>query len=174
MRVRLEIENSRKIKESANKMQYAMENKELFVGRQDSDKAVWERFYALVDQIKTWSVPFARLGEPRLKGEYSAAEWDRIRRVVPMVMDVQDFGKFREQRKNMRLFVRGYVGFAVVEHLFRSLPHSSHGLLVDFQGVDVWTHKQLAQPLSILERSLLYTGKSYSFYLVSNAAKPLG
>ena len=172
--MRLETENSRKIKESANKMQYAMENKELFVGRQDSDKAVWERFNNLVNQIKNWSVHFAKQGKPQLKGEYSAPEWNHIRRVAPMIMDVQDFGKFLEARKNMRLFVRGYVGFAVVDNLFRSLPYSSHGLPVDFQGVDVWMHKQLAQPLSILERSLLYTGESCSFHLVSNAAEALG
>ena len=169
--MRTETENSRKIKESANKMQYAMENKELFVGRQDSDEAILTRFYALVNQIKKWSVPFAQRGKPRLQGEYSAANIEHIRRVAPMIVDVQSFGEFLETPKNMRLFVRGYVGFAVADHLFRSLPHISHGLSVDFHGVDVWMDEQLSQPLSFLERSLLYAGKVSSFQLDSNAAK---
>lgn len=170
--MRLETENSKKTKETLNKMQYAMENKELFVGRQDSDEAIYTRFYALVNQIKQWSLPFAQRGEPRLQGEYSPATIGHIRRVAPMIVDVQDFGKFLETRKNMRLFVRGYVGFAVADHLFRSLPYNSHGLSMDFQGVDVWMDEQLAQPLSILERSLLNAGKLSSFQLVSLAAKP--
>ena len=155
-------------------MQYAMENKELFVGRQDSDEAIYTRFYTLINQIKKWSLPFAQRGEPRLQGDYSAATIDHIRRVAPMIVDVQSFAEFLETPKNMRLFVRGYVGFAVADHLFRSLPHNSHGLPVDFHGVDVWMDEQLAQSLSILERPLLYAGKLILFQKVLNASKPLG
>ena len=63
--LRIEVENSKKIKESANKMQYAMESKELFVGHQDCEDVVYSRFQTLVGHVKTWSVPFAQ-GRPRL------------------------------------------------------------------------------------------------------------
>ena len=102
--LKIETENSKKIKESANKMQCAMESKELFVGHQERDDVIYSRFQMLVGQIKTWSVPFAK-GTPRLEGEYG----EDIHRVAPTIVDLESFERFLGTPKNMRLFVRGYV-----------------------------------------------------------------
>lgn len=158
MNLKVEIENSKKIKESANKMQYAVESKELFVGRQDSDDMIYSRFQTLVGQIKTWSIPFAQ-GRPKLQGEFSAAAIDHIRRVAPRIADKESFEAFIGTPKNMRLFVRGYVGFAMADHLFRSLPFGAPGFYSGFHGADVWMNQRLVQPVSILEEALFYAGR---------------
>ena len=155
--LQVEIESSKRIKESANKMQHAMESKELFVGRQDSDDVIYSRFQTLIGQIKTWSVPFAQ-GRPKFKGEFVTEAIEHIRRVAPGVADTESFEEFLRVPKNMRLFVRGYVGFAVADHLFRSLPYSTPESYTGFHGADVWMDRRLVEPVSVLEESLLYAG----------------
>lgn len=138
-------------------MQYVMKSKELFVEPQDSDDFIYSRFQTLVGQIKTWSVPFAQ-EKPKLHENFPAAAIDHIRRVAPSITDKESFEKFLRIPKNMRLFVRGYVGFAMADHLFRSLPYNTMGHLAGFHGTDVWMDQELVQPVSLLEETLLYAG----------------
>ncbi|KAL8953268.1 MAG: hypothetical protein Q9222_000873 [Ikaeria aurantiellina] len=160
LHLKVETENSKRIKESASKMQYAMESKELFVGRQDSDDMIYCQFQKLIGQIKTWSVPFAQ-GRPKLPpGEFNSTAMDHIRRVAPTVTDKNGLERFLETPKNMRLFVRGYVGLAMADQLFRSLPHSAPGSYSGFHGTDVWMDQRLVQPVSLLEEALLWTDRS--------------
>ena len=153
--IRNEIENGKKIKESANKMAYAMESKELFVGRQDSDDIIYSRFKSLIGQIKTWSVPFAQ--ERPDTREYSVSNIEEFRKVAPCF---SDFDRFIQAPKNLRLFVRGYVGLAMAEMLFRTLPHGPHPASY---GEDVWMDKELAQSVASIETSLFYAGEFPSF-----------
>lgn len=146
--LKIKTENSKIIKESANKMQHAIESKEFFVGHRDSDDIIYSRFQMLDGQIKTWSVPFAK-GTPRLEGEYND-----IRRVTPRVVDCESYERFLGTPKNIRLFVRGYVGLTMTDHLFRNLPHDSVG----FHGADIWIDKKLVKPVSILEQALFGAG----------------
>ncbi|KAL8838119.1 MAG: hypothetical protein Q9170_002260 [Blastenia crenularia] len=159
LQLRVEMENSKKIKESASMMQYAMESKELFVGRQDSDDTIYSQFQTMIGQIKTWSVPFAQ-GRPILQREFSTAAIDHIRRVAPRMTNKESLESFLTTPKNMRLFVRGYVGFAIADQLFRSLPHSSPGSYSGFHGTDVWMDQRLVQPVSVLEEALLFGDRS--------------
>lgn len=69
-------------------------------------------------------------------------------------VDLESFERFLGTPKNMRLFVHGYVGFAMAENLFRSLSHDSVG----FHGADIWMDKKLVQPVSLLEQDLFYAG----------------
>lgn len=158
--MKVETENNKQIKESASKMQYAMESKELFVGRQDSDDMIYSRFQMLVGQIKTWSVPFAQ-GRPKLHRDFSQALSDRIRRVAPRIADKESLEIFLQTPKNMRLFVRGYVGFAIADQLFRSLPYTAPSFFSGFHGTDVWMDQRLVQPVSVLEETLLYAGECF-------------
>ncbi|KAL8879399.1 MAG: hypothetical protein Q9198_002978 [Flavoplaca austrocitrina] len=157
--LKVEVENSLKIKESANKMQYAMESKELFVGQQDSDDMIYSRYQKLIGQIKTWSIPFAQ-GRPQLQGELSAAAIDAVRRVAPTITDQGSFENFLRTPKNMRLFARGYVGFAIADQLFRNLPHSVPGSYSQFHGTDVWMDQRLVQPVAVLEETFLWADRS--------------
>lgn len=155
--LKIEIENSRKIKESANKMHHAMKSKELFVGRQDSDDIIYSRFQTLVGQIKTWSIPFAQ-GRVNIPGEFSREAINHIRRVLPLIESKNDLEEFLETPKHMRLFVRGYVGFAMADYLFRSLPHAYAG----FHDTDVWMNQHLVQPVATLEETLLRADRDLS------------
>ncbi|KAL8668799.1 MAG: hypothetical protein Q9168_006580 [Polycauliona sp. 1 TL-2023] len=148
-----ETKSRQQIKDSANKMQYAMESKELFVGRQDSDDIIYSRFQTLVGQIKTWSVPFAQ-GQPNLQGDISTAATEYIRRVAPGIVDKRSFEGLLERPKNIRLFVRGYVGSVMADTLFRTLPHGTPGSFSSFSGTDVWMNGRLVQPVSVLEETL--------------------
>jgi hypothetical protein len=148
--IRSEVEKGKKIKESANRLTYAMESKELFVGRQDSDDVIYSRFQSLIGQIKTWSVPFAQ--DRSIARDYSQTSIDEICKVAPCVSDIQ---RFFQIPKNLRLFVRGYVGLAMAESLFRTLPYGPNPGLY---GEDAWMDKELALSMASIENSLLYAG----------------
>ena len=150
--LQIEAENSKKIKESANKMAYAMESKDLYVGRQDSDDAVYSRFQVLIGHIKTWSVPFAQ-DYPPSHLEFSPEVVEEFRKVAPAVTD---FPSFLQIPKNMRLFVRGYVSLVIAETLFRTLPTASHA---GSSAEDIWMHRKLAHGIFAIENRLFYAGK---------------
>ena len=148
--IRTEVEKGKKIKESADKMTYAMESKELFVGRQDSDDAIYSRFQSLIGQIKTWSVHFAQ--DRSIAQDYSQTSIDELCKVAPCVSDIQ---RFFQTPKNLRLFVRGYVGLAMAESLFRTLPYGPNPGLY---GEDAWMDRELAHSMASIENSFLYAG----------------
>ena len=148
----VEIENGKKIKESANRMAYALESKDLYVGRQDSDDNVYSRFQVLIGQIKTWSVPFAK--DPPLSHLKFAPELiEEFHKVAP---GVTDFPRFLKTPKNIRLLARGYVSVAMTEMLFRTLPTATHpGSDVE----DVWMDRNLSHAVFLIENRLLHAGK---------------
>ena len=147
-----EKDHYKKMKDSVNKMQIAMENKDLFIGQQDSDDMVYSRFQALIGKIKTWSVPFAQ-GNAPLPLAYSDAVMMDIYKVVP---NLDNFERFLQTPKDMRLFVRGFVGLAMTETIFRAVPYDSS---VAFAGQDVWMDKDLALATSTIEQRFYYTGE---------------
>lgn len=69
-------------------------------------------------------------------------------------------------RKDIRLFVRGYVGFAMADHLFRSLPHTTPD--AGFHGADAWMDQQLVRPVAVLEEALLYTSMDFSCVILTD------
>lgn len=149
--LKIEAENSKKVKESANKMAYAMESKDLYVGRQDSDDAVYTRYQNLISQIKTWSVPFAQDRPPSHFG-LTAKMIEELQRVAPAVTD---FPRFLQNSKNMRLLVRGYVSMAIAAMLFRTLPTAGHP---GSGEEDTWMDKELAHGVFLIENSLFSAG----------------
>ena len=159
--VLVEAENSKKIKESANKMAYAMESKDLYVGRQDSDDAVYSRFQVLIGKIKTWSVAFAQDRQP-YHLDLAAETIEEFHKVAPAV---NDFPRFLQTPKNMRLFVRGYVSLAIAEMLFRTLPNNVHP---GSGGEDIWMDKEVAHGVFLIENSLFYAGKRAFFWCKSH------
>ena len=152
MSLNKEAENSNRIKESANRMAYAMERKDLFIGQQDSDDVLYSRFYVLIGQVKTWSVPFAQ-GRRPFHLDLSSEMMDEFRRVAPAVTD---FSRFLQTPKNMRLFVRGYVSLVIAEMLFPTLPSETHP---GSRGEDIWMVKDLARSLFQIENNLFHAGE---------------
>ena len=150
--LQIEAEKGKKIKESANKMAYAMESKDLYVGRQDSDDAVYSRFQVLIGHIKTWSVPFAQDCPPSHL-EFTPEVIEEFRKVASAVTD---FASFLQIPKNMSLFVRGYVSLVIAETLFRTLPTATHA---GSSAEDIWMHRKLAHGVSNVENRLFYAGR---------------
>ena len=149
-----EVDNNRKIKESAHKMTFAMENKELFIGPQASDDQIYSQFQTLLGQIKTWSVPFAK-GRPTIDIDLSSVEiLAEFRKVTPGIFDI---GRYLRTPKNLRLFVRGFVGLVLAETLFRTLPERSHP---GSDAEDIWMDKEIAHGVALIENSLFYAGTS--------------
>ena len=148
----IEVEKNGKNKESANKMAYAIENKDLYLGHQDSDDAVYTRFKILIGQIKTWSVPFAQ-DRPPSPFKFTPEMSDDLRNVAPAV---KDFTWFLKTSKNLRLFVRGYVSFAMTELIFRTLPTQTRP---KFSGDDIWMDKELASGVFSIENRLFNAGE---------------
>lgn len=128
-----------------------MENKDLFIGRQDSNSAVVTQFSALIDRVATWSPPFAQ-HEHSSMSDLPQMPKDDLRRVVPVA---KDLGRFLQSPKEVRLFVRGFVGLAITEMLIRTLPDDG------FSGpttVDLWMDPQLAEAINIVEWYLFRSG----------------
>ena len=157
-----EVEKGREIKQSADKMAYSMENKELLIGRQDSDEDIYSHFRSLIGQIKTWSVPFAQIHQEARA--YSEKTIEEFRKVSP---GVSDFQRFLQKPKNLRLLVRGYVGLAIAENLFRTIPYASD------PGEDVWMDRELAHSFASIENSLFHSSKkSHVFNYVAISSNP--
>lgn len=150
--LKIEAETNQKIRESANKMAYAMESKDLILGRQDSDDAVYSLYQIVLGQIKTWSVPFAQ-DRPQSHFEFAADMIEDFQKVAPAVTD---FPRFLQTPKNMRLFVRGYVSLAIGHMLFRTLPAGTHP---GSGGQDIWMDRKLARGVVRIENSLFSAGK---------------
>lgn len=152
-KLQTESANSQSIKESAKKMVSAMESKDLFVGRQDSDDVVVSRFGQLVGQIKTWSVPFAAPERTGNRIDLSGVTTLDLHRVVP---GRPDLDRLLQTPKNARLFVRGWVGLAMSDMLFRTLPSGQH---LGSQSEDIWMDKKIARSFTIIEDRFFHTGE---------------
>ncbi len=154
-----EVEKGKEIKQSADKMAYSLENKELLIGRQKSDEDIYSHFRSLVGQIKTWSVPFAQIRQNA--PAYSVEAIEEFRKVSP---GVSDFQRFLQTPKNLRLLVRGYVGLAIAESLFRTIPYApDQGL----HGEDVWMNRELAHSFALIENSLFHSSKKFHVFKYS-------
>ena len=140
------------IGESADNMLYALENKELYIGRQASDNVLYVQFQELVEQIQTWSVSFAP-HHPQSHLVFAAEVMNEFRKVAPGVRDVPSL---LQTTKNLRLFVRGYVGLVLADMIFRAWPS---GTQPKPRGEDVWMDKNLAHGVFLVESRLSNAGK---------------
>ena len=142
---------SKQLKDSTDKMILRMENKDLFIGRQDSDSAVETQFSHLIDRVATWSLPFAqyKLASP---GKLPQLPKEHLRRVLPVAIDL---GHFLRTPKEVRLFVRGFVSLAMTEMLIRTLPD---GDCSEPLAMDLWMDQPLAHAVHIVESYFLGSG----------------
>lgn len=155
-KLQIEEENNMKLKESTNKMLVAMENKDLFIGRQDTDDVVRSRFDMLVRKVFTWSVPFAQHEAPPSLDDFPQLHLQSIQRILPNVIDFNFFLQFLQNSKNIRLFVRGWVNFAISEMLFRTLSNDSP---IASETQDVWMDSELAQAVHQIEIGFFKAGR---------------
>ena len=151
LNIEAEVEKSKLIRQSANKMVLQMESRELLIGRQDSDEAIYSRFRNLIGQIKTWSVPFAIIRQTARGCSMEAIE--EFRKVCPGVPDLE---RFLHTPRNLRLIVRGYLGFAIANSLFRTVPY---GPDPDRHEEDVWMNRELPHSSIPIEDSLCHPAR---------------
>lgn len=163
-----EVEKRKEIMRSADKMMHSMENKELSIGRQDRDEDIYSRFRSVVGQIKTWSVPFAKIHQDARA--YSMETIEEFRKVSP---GVSDFQRFLQAPRNLRLLVRGYVGFAIAESLLRTIPYAANP---GPHGEDVWMDRKLSHSFASIENSLFHSSKNPHVFdyvtISSNSSRP--
>ena len=152
-RLQTESAKSQSIKESAEKMVAAMESKDLFVGHQDSDDVVILHFGQLVGQIKTWSLPFAAQERTGSRIDLSRVKKPDLYRVVP---GIPDLDQLLQTPKNARLFVRGWVGLAMSDMLFRTLPSEQY---LGSRSEDIWMDQKIARSFTTIEDRLFHTGE---------------
>ena len=147
-----EVQKGKEIKQSVDKMVDRVNNKELLLGRQNSDEDIHCRFRSLISQIRTWSVPFAQVRQNAQ--DYSVEAIEKFRQVAP---DVSDLQNFLQTPRNLRLLVRGCVGLAIAESFFRTIPYGPDS---SPYGEDVWMDRELAQGFASIENSLFHSGKN--------------
>ena len=155
-KLQIEEENNTKLKESTNKMLVAMENKDLFLGRQDTDDTVRSRFDLLVRKIFTWSVPFAQHEAPPSLEDLPQIPLQDLHRILPGITDFGRFLHFLQNSKNIRLFVRGWTNLAIAEMLFRTL---SSDPLIASETQDIWMDSELSQAVQLIETGFFNAGR---------------
>lgn len=152
-RLQIEEEKTKRLSESTDKMIIAMENKDLFLGRQHSDEEISGRFRWLMNQIKTWSMPFAdRDARAPLSGGPDISKED-LARIAPIAIDIPSFFK---NPTNVRAFVRAWVGVIMAEIFF---PAIATGMDIQTHGVDLWMDRELATAVHQIESRLSNSGE---------------
>jgi hypothetical protein len=145
------------VKESANKMQLAMDNKELYLGQQASDDVLIGKFAALMRSIKTWSQLFPRIQIDNLKLHLKNEEMiDEVLHVFPGCPRVEDLEKVLNNPQKRRLFIRGWVGLIITKHFFRSLPDGDYPAFN--RTVDLWLQERTSESVATLETVFFYAG----------------
>ena len=145
------------VKESANKMQLAMDNKELYIGQQASDDIIIGKFSALMRSIKTWSQLFPRIQIDNLKLQLKNEEMtDEVLGVFPGCPRVEDLEKVLNNPQKRRLFIRGWVGLIITKHFFRSLPDEDYPAFNE--AVDAWLQESTSASVAALERVFFCAG----------------
>lgn len=145
-------DNAKAFKDSADKLQFAVENKELFLGQQASDDTVSLSFQELLNRIKTWSLHFTSDNPMNLE-QFPQSTKIEFEKVAP---DCLANPGFLKGRKEKRLFIRGWAGRVISKFFFRSLSTTLHD---EWDTEDKWTEFKLARSFLRVERSLYYTGK---------------
>jgi hypothetical protein len=143
------------VKHSVDRMQLAMDNKQLFVGTQLSDDVLQWKFQSLLSRVKTWAgkfrparVPFMDTLDESIKAEFEA--------VAPGCTRASQRGLW-EEGKTFRLLVRGWIGLLLAERFFR---HRSGAPGSHSDAMDQWMGQSLQRSVSGIEDKLAYTGKS--------------
>jgi hypothetical protein len=148
-----------KVKQSANRMQLAMDNKELFVGVQHTDDVVLGKFQNLLGQIKTWSTKFVNNGSLELE-RLETRTVSQFRLVAPGCFNTPDSGRLFDSGKKRRMFIRGWVTLVMTEAVFRALPNTQNPIS---SGGDRWMGKQLESSVTLIEDRLSYAGEQERF-----------
>lgn len=160
---------SAKIKESADKMQTALDNKEAFVGAQQSDDTILTGFRQLLGQVKTW-VSTSLTVVPEVDTILGTKHFLCFQNVFPgqsvewITADIVDRSKTRG------FFFRGCVAEALCTEIFRAGDR-------EFRSGkhDLWLAPDLSRGLAKLEDRLaasdMFYAYAYAFLLVQIAAK---
>lgn len=137
--------------QSANQMQSTMDNRELFLGEQANDDVVMATFGQLMGDIKTWSTRF-NAGDANAFDEKKIQDYQRV---APHYTKVSQLEYVCAQKRQKRLFVRGWTAYVMCTKLFRSPDLSSAGNF----GEDAWIGEKLAYNFGHLEDELWLTGQ---------------
>lgn len=132
-------------KRSANQMQSSMDNREFFLGQQATDDDIRGDFSKLMNDIKTWSTRFTA-GHTDTLAEAQFAEYQKI---CPLYSEPRHLTKVTVNKRNKRLFVRGWTAYVICKQFVRTLdtPNS---------GKDIWLDSVLADNFQSLEDSLWF------------------
>ncbi|KAF1995327.1 hypothetical protein P154DRAFT_580897 [Amniculicola lignicola CBS 123094] len=137
-------------KRSANLLEAAMDNKEVFLGAQArNDDEVRQKFASILSSIKTWSNNF-NAGSGHTFREDMMPEYLRV---APLCMKLQTLEQTVADKKRKRLFVRGWAAYIMTKSLFRTLDP-----LGDL-GKDAWLNGGISNIFSRLENELWFSDR---------------
>ncbi|KAF1830152.1 hypothetical protein BDW02DRAFT_583095 [Decorospora gaudefroyi] len=137
-------------KRSADLLEAAMDNKDVFLGAQArNDDEVRGRFGSILSSIKTWSNNF-NVGRGHSFKEEMLPEYQRV---APLCTKLQILEQTVMDKKRKRLFVRGWAAYIMSKTLFRTLD-----ALGDL-GKDVWMEKGVADTFARLENELWFSDR---------------
>lgn len=146
------------VKSSAQKMQMAMDNKELFMGVQLSDDMIASKFKHLLGQVRTWSQKFQSFSsfDPGTLDEWTRTTFDHL---APGSLLEVDARPFWGNHKKVRFLIQSWVNLIITEYLFRSVsgikePPSA--------GCDLWMGRDLREGVRRIEDALSKTSKHHS------------
>jgi len=146
-----EQERVDRTKRSANLLETAMDNKEVFLGTQArNDDEVRGKFGSILSSIKTWSNNF-NAGSGHTFREDMLPEYQRV---APLCTKLQTLEQTVTDKKRKRLFVRGWAAYVMTKSLFRTLDP-----LGDL-GKDIWLDGGVGDTFSRLENELWFSGMS--------------
>ncbi|KAF2200938.1 hypothetical protein GQ43DRAFT_432074 [Delitschia confertaspora ATCC 74209] len=150
------LKDNERTKSSANQMQQAMDNKELFLGPQATDDDIRIRFGSLNSSIKTWSSNFLSESStmPIFREDLLSSYLD----IVPLCREVRHIENLVSERKVRRLFVRGWAAYVISNLVFRALPAESQNgeTHQGSAGADLWLGESERNSLLTLENRLFH------------------
>lgn len=143
---------SNSVKLSADRMQLALDNKDVFFGVQLSDENILSRFQHLFGQIKTWSTALSGTSPPEVHVDKVQG---LLQSIVPGSSTEFIINKTFASPKKRRQALRGCVAQILCHSVFRATDR-------DFQSAscDVWLPAdRVCHAFADLEDCLAYTGK---------------
>lgn len=129
-----------------------MDNKEVFLGIQaQNDDEIHQKFGSIFTSIKTWSNNF-NAGSGHAFREDMMPEYQRV---APLCTNLQILEQIVAEKRQKRLFVRGWAAYVMTRSLFRTLDPQGN------LGEDVWMDGTNSEIFSRLENTLWFAGTSH-------------
>jgi hypothetical protein len=147
-------------KESARRVQAAMQDKKLFIGPQALDRTIQIEFNTLFKNVRTWSRYLGGAGGATDEAgllSLDPAVGKQFEAIAPRSDDLA-LASILANKSRRRYLIQGWIGLVMVENLLPTLPEAGYP---GNSARDLWLDSTKAEPLWQLERALYCPGKHH-------------